>query len=303
MQITQKKVLFSIKMGDEKMPRGKSINLYLMDGDVNGRIKCTLANWTGLAFKIPRTSLDSCKDRYELKQTGVYFLFGKDDQTDKNVVYIGQAGVRKNGEGILNRLIEHNRNPKKDYWTEAIALTTSNDSLGPTEISYLEHRFCQIAIEANRYEVKNGNDPTPGNPSEEKQSELEDFIDYAKVIVGTLGHKVFVPLVSVGLDSSEGGLELFCTRSDSKAIGIRTSDGFVVKKGSVISSKPTKSCPEYVIKKREQYKAQIDANYMLLEDVLFNTPSGAAAFVCGSSANGNVEWKNAYGVPLKDLEG
>ena len=74
-----------------------------MDGDVNGRIKCTLANWTGLAFKIPRTSLDMCKDRDELKQTGVYFLFGKDDQTDKNVVYIGQAGIRKNGEGILNQ--------------------------------------------------------------------------------------------------------------------------------------------------------------------------------------------------------
>lgn len=53
------------------MPRGKSINMYLMDGDVNGRIKCTLANWTGLAFKIPRTSLDLCKDREELKQTGV----------------------------------------------------------------------------------------------------------------------------------------------------------------------------------------------------------------------------------------
>ena len=90
------------------MARGKSINMYLMDGDVNGRIKCTLANWTGLAFKIPRTSLDLCKDRDELKQTGVYFLFGKDDQTDKSVVYIGQAGIRKSGEGILNRLQEHN---------------------------------------------------------------------------------------------------------------------------------------------------------------------------------------------------
>lgn len=100
--------------------------IYLMDGDVNGRIKCTLANWTGLAFKIPRTALDLCKDRPELKQTGVYLLFGK-DENDKSVVYIGQAGVRKNGEGILNRLVEHNRNPKKDYWTEAIALTTSND--------------------------------------------------------------------------------------------------------------------------------------------------------------------------------
>ncbi len=41
------------------MERGKSINLFLMDGNVNGRIKCTLANWTGLAFKIPRTSLNA----------------------------------------------------------------------------------------------------------------------------------------------------------------------------------------------------------------------------------------------------
>lgn len=59
------------------MARGKNIQLYLMDGDVNGRIKCTLANWTGLAFKIPRTALDLCKDRPELKQTGVYCYSAK----------------------------------------------------------------------------------------------------------------------------------------------------------------------------------------------------------------------------------
>lgn len=242
------------------MPRGKSINMYLMDGDVSGRIKCTLANWTGLAFKIPRTALDVCKDRDELKQTGVYFLFGKDESTDKGVVYVGQAGVRKNGEGILNRLLEHNRNPKKDYWTEAIAITTSNDSLGPTEISYLEHRFCQLASEANRYEVKNGNDPTPGNPSEEKQSELEDFIDYARIIVGTLGHKVFVPLISVEESTTQDNQELFCTRSGVNAVGVRTADGFVVKRGSRIADKLTKSCPDFSIKKREQYQGKIDAN-------------------------------------------
>ena len=57
------------------MSRGKSINLFLMDGDANGRIKCTLANWTGIAYKIPRTELDKCKERDDLKQSGVYFLF------------------------------------------------------------------------------------------------------------------------------------------------------------------------------------------------------------------------------------
>ena len=41
---------------------GKSINLFLMDGTASGRIKCTLAI-DGLAYKIPRTELDKCKER------------------------------------------------------------------------------------------------------------------------------------------------------------------------------------------------------------------------------------------------
>lgn len=124
------------------MARGKNINLFLMDGRATGRIKCTLANWTGLSFKIPRSEINTCKDRDDLKQSGVYFLFGIDEETNKNLVYIGQAGVRKNGEGILYRLLEHKRNPGKDYWTEAVVFTTSDNSFGATEISYLESRFC-----------------------------------------------------------------------------------------------------------------------------------------------------------------
>ncbi|PKV07281.1 methionine sulfoxide reductase [Bifidobacterium pseudolongum subsp. pseudolongum] len=61
----------------------KSINLFLMDGDATGRIKCTLANWTGIAYKIPRTSLDLCKGRDDLKQSGVYSLFGTSDKTGR----------------------------------------------------------------------------------------------------------------------------------------------------------------------------------------------------------------------------
>lgn len=285
------------------MARGKNINFYLIDGDVNGRIKCSLSNWIGTVFKIPRTLLDICKERLELKQTGVYFLFGKDEVNNTDVVYIGQASIRQNGEGLLMRLQEHNRNPQKDYWTESIAITTSNDSLGPTEISYLEHRFYQMAIEAKRYDVKNTNNPTPGNITEEKISELEEFIEYAQIIIGTLGHKVFVPLI----DTSDNGLSnredqvFYCNRSGVHATSIRTAEGFVLKKGSTINPRMTRSCPEFVTKKRDQYKKIIDENYTLLEDILFNTPSGAAAFVCGSSANGNIEWKTAEGKTLKQI--
>ena len=293
--------------------RGKNINLFLMDGEADGRIKCTLANWTGVAFKIPRTGIEKCKDRDDLKQSGVYFLFGTSDETGKEVVYIGQAGARKNGEGILNRLQEHKRNPEKDYWTEAIVFTTSNNSLGATEISYLENRFCNMALAAKRYEVKNGNDPTPGNITEEKESEMEEFIDYAKVIMGTLGHKLFEPVskpAGVTLPAAEGApahepTTLHLTRAITgvgvvEASGMQTAEGFVVLQGSHISPIDDGTIPT-AIKERRQ-KARIDDKQILQEDLLFSSPSYAANFVTGKRTNGLQYWKTAEGKTLKSLE-
>lgn len=268
--------------------RGKNIQLFLMDGEAGGRIKCTLANWTGVVYKIPRTELDKCKERDDLKQSGVYFLFGTSDETGKGVVYIGQAGARKNGEGILNRLQEHKRNPEKDYWTEAIVFTTSTNSFGPTEISYLENRFCNLALEANRYEVKNGNDPTPGNITEEKESEMEEFIDYAKVIMGTLGHKLFEPISKTVSQTAEGTSAILKDHSNLhlertikkigkvEADGSQTSEGFVVFKGSHISLADDNTIPA-VIKERRK-NALIDEQGVLQEDMLFTSPSYAAIF-------------------------
>ncbi|MEL5896994.1 GIY-YIG nuclease family protein [Clostridium sporogenes] len=292
--------------------RGKSINLFLMDGTAVGRIKCTLANWTGVAYKIPRTELDKCKERDDLKQSGVYFLFGTSDQTGENVVYIGQAGIRKNGEGILYRLIEHKRNPDKDYWTEAIVFTTSNNSFGPTEISYLENRFVGMATEAGRYLVKNNNDPTMGNITEEKESELEEFIDYAKIVMGTLGHKIFealaekssTPKVKEIIDDDE--LTLFMKRNSRKSGKLieasckQTREGFVILKGSLIETIDSESIPPGI--KERRLKAKIDEHGILQENVLVNSPSYAAAFVIGGHANGLVEWKTEDGTTLKEIE-
>ena len=161
------------------MKYGKNINILLIDG----YLKCTLANWTGVVYKIPRTELENCKEREDLKQSGVYVLFGTEEKVEKEekVIYIGQANARKNGEGILSRLQEHKRNPKKAYWTEAIVFVTSNNSFGATEISYLESRFYELAIQAKRYVVKNENHPNSGNITEEKASELEEFIEYVQI--------------------------------------------------------------------------------------------------------------------------
>ncbi|MHB8106834.1 MAG: GIY-YIG nuclease family protein [Candidatus Cryosericum sp.] len=289
--------------------RGKSISLFLMDGTASGRVICTLANWTGIAYKIPRTEIDKCKERADLKQSGVYFLFGNSDQTDDDVVYIGQAGARKNGEGILYRLQEHKRNPDKDYWREAVVFTTSNNSFGPTEISYLENRFCGLATEAKRYIVKNGNDPTSGNTTEEKASELEEFVDNAKIVMGALGYRVFEPLikklpmlVSPPVAERDEKPMLHIIRSGANAKSRLTDEGIVVLAGSVIRKNLVPSCPDHVKAMRKDEKDNIDSNNVLLKDLLFRTPSSASAFVLGAPTNGNIEWKTDDGRVLKDLE-
>ena len=280
-----------------------------MDGEPGGRIKCTLANWTGVAYKIPRTELDKCKGRDDLSQSGVYFLFGTSDQTGGNVVYIGQAGVRKNGEGILYRLQEHKRTPNKDYWTEAVVFTTSNNSFGPTEISYLENRFCNLATNAQRYNIKNSNDPASGHITEEKESELEEFIDYAKIVMGALGHKLFEPLLQVS--KAQPSFENKCDdeififhikRSGANAKAKLTNEGIVVLAESIIRKKIVPSCPDYVLAVREDNKEYIDGNGVLSKDILFKTPSGASSFVLGAPTNGNQEWQTEDGKTFKAIE-
>ena len=291
---------------------GKNINYYLMDGTPSGRIKCTISNWTGVAYRIPRTELEKCRERDDLKQSGVYFLFGEDETSGKGVVYVGQAGVRKNGEGIIYRLQEHRRNPDKDYWTEAVVFTTSNNSFGPTEISWLENRFCSLATEAGRYIVKNGNDPNVGNVTEEKQSELEEFAQYAIIVMGVLGYKVFVSLVEnksqqeSSVTPNDDETLLFLKRKIRKsgqtieAQCKQTSEGFVVLKGSHIESIDSDSIPTGI--KESRQKASVDKSGVLQEDVLFRSPSYAAAFVVGGHANGLTAWTTADGKTLKEIE-
>ena len=285
-----------------------------MDGSPNGRIKCTVSNWTGLAFRIPRSDLELCRDRQEFNYSGVYFLFGTSDDTGEEVVYVGQAGARNNGDGILSRLNEHKRNSGKDYWTEAVVFTTRDDYLGATEISWLEKHFFDLASEAKRFTVKNGSSPNEGNVTEEKQSELEEFVGYAQIVMGVLGYKIFEPVVvrtnfqeQYNIKQKNDTDIIFYlkqpTANNYDATGKLTDDGFVVFSGSKINKKPTApTCPRLAKVLREEYLETLDADSKLQEDVLFKSPSLAASFVSGWSMNGRDFWKTEDGIALGDVE-
>lgn len=257
--------------------------------------------------------LGKCKDGENdivkhLKQTGIYFLLGK-DQGGYEDIYIGQAGRRNDGTGLLKRLLEHNLNENENYyddWDEVICLTTKDDVLGPTEISYLENKFTKLANSAERYHVRNVVEPTQGNITEEKESEMEEFIEYAKIIVGVLGHKVFEPLINkVEIQPSSSLTNespIFYFHGKYKASAKKTNEGFVVLANSQINPKLAPSVKGKTRKDRELYKDKIDPNFITLTDLLFTSPSAAATFVNGAPSSGNELWRTVDNKNPKDYE-
>lgn len=277
------------------MATKKNINLLFLDGPL-GRTKGTISNWTGIGFNIPRSYVELCGDRQELTYSGIYFLLGNDEDGN-DTFYVGQADVRKNKKGVLNRATEPH--PEIDYWHTVVTITTKDNSLSGTKISYLENKFFNEAKNANRYLVKNLKEPSLGNPSEEEEAEMDEFIDYVKLLVRGFGYKFFEP-ISKPKQTKEKVLTY--KFKGLVANGMLSDDGFILlKKSQLVDIKDAApSLRDYIKDLRETHKSKIKDN-VLQEDLLLNSPSQAAMFCCLSPVSGNIAWVNSEGKQLKDI--
>lgn len=279
------------------MKFGKTIKIFLIDGDPNGRMSCELSNWTGKAYKIPRIKIKDCIDRDELNSTGVYLLFGRVDE-GKDQVYIGEA------ESVFKRL--NQQLTQKDFWNEAIVFISKDENLNKAHIKYLENRLHEIAKNANRYSVDNSIIPTQSAISEPDRAEMEEYIENIKMLVNTLGHKVFDEKREVQPVLKQATFFINAARGAS-AQGEPTSDGFVVFKGSKAAGTTVPSMTQNFIGLRQKLIdngaiVKVQDIYEFPDDFIFSSPSTAASIVLGRNANGLTEWKQANGKTLKEFE-
>lgn len=279
------------------MKFGKTIKIFLIDGEPNGRMSCELSNWSGKAYKIPRIKVKDCSDRLDLLSTGVYLLLGKDEE-GKDLVYIGEA------ESILKRITQHLN--QKDFWNETIVFISKDENLNKANVKYLENRLHDIAMSAKRYKVENSITPTQSSISESDRAEMEEFIENIKMLVNTLGHKVFDEKREIKQKQKQ---EIFYIKAARGADGQgeQTSDGFVVFKGSKSASTIVNSMTSGFIKFREKLIEEgILVNkseyFEFSEDFIFSSPSTAASIIMGRNANGLSEWKQKDGKTLKEFE-
>ncbi len=273
--------------------RGRKITLFLIDGDSNGRIMGELSNWSGKAYKIPKNYI-RVDDRDDLNSVGVYILFGKDD-IGNSLAYIGEA------ENIKQRLVQHIG--QKEFWNECVVFISKDNTLNKAHIKYLESRLYDIALEADRYLLENNTKPTKSNISEPDQAEMEEFLDNLKLMVSTMGHRIFESIAKTGESNSNDIFQI--SQKGLLAKGKPTNEGFVVFKNSIISLK-LGAVNSSVISLRNKYVTEgiikeDGQTAVLTKDVVFSSPSLAATLVLGVSSNGPKSWKN-NGKTLKELQ-
>ena len=274
----------------------KTIQMFIFDGNPNGRIMCELSNWNGRVYKVARSELSLFSSRKDANNTGIYFLFGK-DESNKDTVYIGEA------EKVSDRLKQHLNDV--NYWNDCIAVISKDDFLNKAHVKFLENKFYNLAISSGRFVIINSTVPTLSSVSEYDEAMLEEFIDNAKLLVNTLGYKAFESISQPSNNTySDVPLLYIKAARGADAIGYTVSDGFVVRNGSVIASSTTPSMSDSLKRLRNSMLSDgtINSEFTFTKDYIFTSPSLAAAIVMGRNANGRTEWKTAEGTTIKQIE-
>lgn len=242
----------------------------------------------------------------EMKKSALYLLV---DEGRK--AYIGQT--KKFNSRVKDHLVN------KKWWTRAYVFVSDGGRFDVAIIEYLEYLAIREGLAAGVYDLsENGQTPTDPTLEEWRRpeydkifEEIKFFLEYERCFVFVkpevntkpeepLQQKVVVP------QPAAKEYPLFFLRHTNHtcvARGYPLNDGtnsFVVLKGSEISVKESNTKGGSVrVEMLKHCTLYGDEKYVLNEDLVFKTPSGASGACLGRSSNGYDVWKTEAGVTLK----
>lgn len=275
--------------------RGFSVHVFLPSGDPDGVKVVEKDNWTGRGLVIPRVMFAATRDRDELRRTGVYLLVGPSEESSLPMLYVGE------GDPVKARLDQHAS--KKDFWTHAVVFTSKDQNLNKAHVQHLESRLVELAAAAKRTVLDNGNEPQPPSLSEADVAAVEGFLDDLLLCLPILGYGFFETIPNAQGQRTE----LLLKSKGFASRGYETAEGFVVRKGSQSPATEVPSTPQSIVTMR----AELQRNGVLVaagdhleftQDYVFGSPSTAASVCMARNANGRVEWKDAQGRSLREIQ-
>lgn len=226
------------------------------------------------------------------------------------MLYVGE------GDPIRPRLESHYA--QKDFWTRAIGFATATaGQLNKAHVQFLEARLTALARAAKRVPLDNANQPAEPSLSEADRADMDVFLAHMLGMLPVLGVHAFEQAPAVALPAAAPGQPapaaptlLYCRGKGVEATGYESTQGFVVRKGSQAVAGVVESMAQYAanaLAMRQELMgvgvlALSGGVYVMTQDYTFNSPSRAACVLLGRSANGRIEWKDAQGRTLKELQ-
>lgn len=276
-----------------------SLRIFVADGDPDGLRLVERSNWVGKAVMFPRALLPKVKLRDELSQTGVYLLLGPRENGEGEALYIGE------GDPVRPRLESHYA--QKDFWNRAVCFVAAPGQLNKAHVQFLESQLIHLAKAAKRLPLDNANHPAEPSLSEADRADMQVFLENMLGMLPVLGIHAFEQAAAL---PSAAVTVLSCKGKGVVASGFEATQGFVVKAGSQAVGTSVPSMQQHVRSMFDLRQEliqngvlQTDGDrYRFAQDYVFSSPSTAAAVVLGRSANGRIEWKDATGRALKEIQ-
>lgn len=159
----------------------KTIYTYLYNDDLNGSRIITMDNCFCKLFSIRRTDVEFMQQfKADLEKPALYLLIHR----EKRKAYIGET------DAFLTRLSQHIA--KKEFWTEALAFISTDDSLSKTEVQYLESLAYSTANNMKSYDLsENTVVPKAPHMNYMLKSKTEEFFKYVQYLTKFIGCGIF----------------------------------------------------------------------------------------------------------------
>jgi Domain of unknown function (DUF4357) len=270
--------------------RGRSLELFFVDGRPEGMLTARMFNWTGQVLVAPRTQLPEALKRPEAAHTGVYLLLGEKEGED--CIYVGE------GDDMSARIRSHDS--AKDWWQTAVFISTQANTLNKAQVRYLEARLLQEV----RLPTDNGTSPTPQGLSEAARADMEAFLGNLFVVLPAARIDAFLtrtrPTATIETSKLSEAVRfvLHTPKHNITARAELVNGEFVVLRGSDARrewSSETQRQHTY-----SNYHDQLLNSGVLRlngelcifeENYAFPSVSAAAAVINGRPSNGRTEWK------------
>lgn len=261
------------------VPKAETLTLICYDGSIDG--PKTLESDSGIItlHHLLRKDANSLPTDFEIRnKSGIYVFVGESDE-GAAMAYIGESN------NIFNRICQPDHK-KKEWWTSVYIFNPSGREMERGMRLYIENKMINDS-RIERYSLENSKTNNYDSLSKGNQISADRLYLEMVKFCKTIGFPIFDPISSVKQATESGTSPVFTLRGKKhNAFLTIKGESFVLLPGTTLSNLSAKLDYKSVLSMRSSYSD----GHVLKEEILFKSPSAAAAFAAGVNLSGRYEW-------------